>query len=188
MYSIEPAAPRGLERLVDRLAGYGAYHRDARNLVTHLIGIPMIVVAVAILLSRPTLDLGAVHLNPAMVVAGLAAAWYLGLDLRFGAVMTVLLTAAVVTGDALADRSTGVWLGWGLGLFVVGWIFQAVGHVFEGRKPAFLDDVAGLLIGPLFVVSETAFMIGLRREVAAAIEARVGPLRVRERRRPVRPH
>ena len=49
----------------------------------------------------------------------------------------------------------------GIGLFVVGWVVQLIGHGFEGRKPAFLDDLVGLLIGPLFVVAEAGFLLGM---------------------------
>lgn len=36
---------------------------------------------------------------------------------------------------------------WGAGLFVVGWIFQFVGHAFEGKAPSFFRDPRFLLIG-----------------------------------------
>ena len=42
-----------MKTLTDHLAQYAAYHRDRRNIATHFIGIPLIVVAVAVLLSRP---------------------------------------------------------------------------------------------------------------------------------------
>ena len=47
-----------MKTLVDHLAQYAAYHRDRRNIVTHFVGIPMIVLAVTVLLSRPGLLLG----------------------------------------------------------------------------------------------------------------------------------
>lgn len=34
-----------------------------------------------------------------------------------------------------------------LGLFVVGWIFQFVGHAFEGKPPEFFHDWRFLLVG-----------------------------------------
>ena len=34
-----------------------------------------------------------------------------------------------------------------LGLFVVGWIFQFVGHAFEGKPPEFLKDWRFLFVG-----------------------------------------
>lgn len=35
----------------------------------------------------------------------------------------------------------------GLTLFVVGWIFQFVGHYFEGKPPEFFKDPRFLLVG-----------------------------------------
>ena len=46
-----------------------------------------------------------------------------------------------------------------------------VGHYWEGRKPAFFDDVVGLLVGP--VLTEMGFVLGLRREVQAQMQARI---------------
>lgn len=166
-----------MKTLVDHLAQYAAYHRDFRNIVTHVIGIPMIVVAVAILLSRPSFALLDWTLSPAALVAVTGAVFYVRLDLRFGAVMTALLALSVLAGQLLAAQSTGTWLAWGLGLFVVGWIIQFVGHYYEGRKPAFVDDVMGLAVGPLFVVAEIAFWLGLRDDVRHEVEARSGPVR-----------
>ena len=59
-------------------------------------------------------------------------------------------------------------------------MIQFLGHYYEGRKPAFFDDVMGLLIGPLFVAAELGFALGLRKEVQAAVELRSGPVRRRE--------
>ncbi|AWY42189.1 DUF962 domain-containing protein [Pseudomonas putida] len=161
--------------LVDHLSQYAAYHRDPRNIATHFVGIPLIVVAVAVLLSRP--QWGGGWLSPA-VLASLASAWfYLRLELRLGVLMTVLLGLCVWAGQVLAQQSTMVWLASGLGMFVVGWAIQFVGHHYEGRKPAFVDDVSGLIVGPLFVVAELAFMLGLRHELKDQIEHRAGPVR-----------
>ena len=170
-----------MKSLADHLSQYAAYHRDSRNIITHVIGIPMIVVAVAILLSRPSLILFGWPLSPAVMVAAAGALFYLRLDLRFGAVMTGLLALSVLAGQALAAESTAVWLGWGLGLFVIGWIIQFVGHYYEGRKPAFIDDVMGLAVGPLFIVAEIAFWLGLRDDVRRVVEERSGPVRVTAR-------
>ena len=34
-----------------------------------------------------------------------------------------------------------------VGLFVVGWIFQFIGHAFEGKPPEFLQDWRFLFVG-----------------------------------------
>ena len=153
------------------LAAYGEYHRDRRNVATHLVGIPMIFLAVVVLLSRPVVEVCGAPISPAVVLSVAAALFYFRLDLRFGLAMAVLLALCCWAGLRLSAEGTGAWLGWGAGLFVAGWVIQFIGHAFEGRKPAFLDDLKSLLVGPLFVVAELAFMLGLRREVQAAIRA-----------------
>ena len=166
-----------MKTLIDQLAQYAAYHRDPRNIRTHFVGVPMIVLAVVILLSRPALEAGPLLLTPALGAA-LASVWfYARLDGRYGLVMGLFLAALLVPGQWLAAQSTGVWLGSGLGLFGVGWVIQFVGHWYEGRKPAFVDDVVGLAVGPLFVAAEIGFALGLRPEVQQAVEARAGGVR-----------
>lgn len=171
-----------MKSLVDHLSQYAAYHRDPRNIASHFIGIPLIFVAVAVLLSRPGWPMGAVLVSPALLVAVASAWFYLRLEIRLGVLMTALLGLAVWLGQMLAAQSTSVWLGSGLGMFVVGWVIQFVGHYYEGRKPAFVDDLTGLIVGPLFVVVEAGFLLGLRGELKRAIEERAGPVALRSQR------
>lgn len=171
-----------MKSLVEHLSQYAAYHRDPRNIATHFVGIPLIVVAVTVLLSRPGMALGGVWLSPALLVALWSAWFYLRLDTRFGLLMSVLLGLCLWAGQVLAVQSTLVWLSAGLGLFVVGWVIQFIGHYYEGRKPAFVDDLSGLIIGPLFVVAELAFLLGLRHDLKQQIEARAGGVRANPKR------
>lgn len=176
-----------MKTLVDHLAQYAAYHRDRRNILSHFIGIPMIVVSIAVLLSRPGVEVGGLLLAPATLLALASAVFYLRLDLRFGLLMSALLALSLWAAALLAAGSTAGWLGWGVGLFLVGWVIQFVGHWYEGRKPAFVDDLMGLVVGPLFVAAEAAFLLGLRGEVRQAVEERAGPTCIRERK-PARAH
>ena len=166
-----------MKTLTDQLANYAAYHRDPRNITTHFIGIPMIVLAIATLLSRPAFMLGGLPLTPALALTVATVIYYLLLELRLGALMAVLMALNLYVAWWLAGQPTALWLGAGMGLFVVGWVFQFVGHYYEGKKPAFVDDLVGLFIGPLFVVVEALFAAGLRRDLQGAIDARVGPVR-----------
>lgn len=168
-----------MKTLVDHLAQYAAYHRDRRNIATHFIGIPMILLGVATLLSRPGFEVLGVVLSPAMVFSLASALFYWRLDGRYGLVMTLLLGGALWFGQVLATQATTTWLSAGVGLFVVGWIIQFVGHYYEGRKPAFVDDLIGLIVGPLFVVAELGFFLGLRDEVRREVESRAGPTCIR---------
>ena len=35
---------------------------------------------------------------------------------------------------------------------MVSWVFQFIGHMFEGQKPSFMSDVRFLLIGPAWLM------------------------------------
>ena len=156
--------------LIEALARYRRYHRDRRNVVTHALGIPMIVLAVEILLSHPVWELPGFTLTPSVIATAAAALYYLKLDKLLGGALALVLVGMARLGLEIAQMDTAVWLGSGTGLFVLGWAFQFLGHHFEGRKPAFLDDLRSLLIGPLFVTAEAAFALGLCRELKAEIE------------------
>ncbi|APE28469.1 DUF962 domain-containing protein [Aurantiacibacter gangjinensis] len=162
--------------LAETLAGYGEYHRDHRNVLTHAVGVPMIVLALDVLLARPvfTMPLLGVELTPAIIVSALAAVWYLQLDLKAGLLMTVLLAVFVALGAQIAAISTLAWLGGGIALFVVGWAFQFIGHHWEGRKPAFVDDLRGLLHGPLFMAYEGLWALGLAKGTKREVDALYG--------------
>lgn len=168
---------------IDLMAQYAEYHRDRRNITTHFIGIPLIVLSLGVLLARPQFTVGGQLLTPAAVVFALSTLWYvtrghLLLGLAVSAVNGVLL----LLGHQLSAFSSGTagWLAWGIATFVVGWTLQFIGHYYEGRKPAFVDDLVGLLVGPMFVVGEWLFLLGWCRPMLAEIERRVGPTHIRD--------
>lgn len=91
-----------MKTLVENLRQYAGYHRNSRNVATHCVGIPMIVLAVTTLLSRPSLQLGALSFSPALLAAVAAAWYYLRLDRRFGVAMSVLLALSVYISAVIA--------------------------------------------------------------------------------------
>jgi uncharacterized membrane protein YGL010W len=169
-----------MRTLVDQLATYATYHRDPRNIATHFIGVPIIVLSVLILLSRVSIDVAGIAVTPALVVFLLSSLFYFKLSLSYGLAMFFIHGALLLTAGHFATLSTVAWLGAGVGIFVVGWIIQFVGHYYEGRKPAFVDDMIGLAIGPLFVVAELGFLIGLGKKTQSQVEAIAGPVRRRD--------
>ena len=165
----------------DLLSQYAAYHRDRRNILSHFVGVPLIVFAVGVLLARPGISVGGQWLSLAWIAYALAAAWYLTRGaLGLGIATSAAVGGLMVIAHAAADTSLVVRLAWGIGGFVVGWIIQFVGHWYEGKKPAFIDDLVGLLVGPMFVVAEALFMLGWNRPLLEEIERRVGPTSLRD--------
>jgi uncharacterized membrane protein YGL010W len=105
--------------------------------------------------------------------------WLLGLA-------TTLFTAALVwAAHGLAGMAMVPWLTLALGLFILGWVIQFVGHYYEGRKPAFADDIVGLFVGPMFVVLELLAMAGLCRPLMRRIELAAGPTMLRDLAQPL---
>lgn len=49
-----------------------------------------------------------------------------------------------------------------LGIFVITWIFQFIGHKIEGKKPSFLKDIQFLLIGPIWLLGFILKKTGIR--------------------------
>ena len=163
------------------LVQYAEYHRDPRNIQTHLVGVPLIVLALGVLLSQPALSVAGAVLTPAWVIFVLIAGWYLTRGLwALGLAVSLAVGGLLWAGQWWAASVSGSVWAWGLGLFVVGWIIQFVGHYYEGRKPAFADDLVGLLVGPMFVVLELLAMAGLFQDVMQHIEAQAGPTRLRD--------
>lgn len=162
---------------IDLLAAYAAYHRDQRNIVTHCVGIPLIVLAVGVLLAKP--QLGGYSL--AWIAWALAALWYVTRgNLALGVATAVAVALLVAIAQPFGRLGVGHWLGWAIGLFVLGWAAQFLGHYYEGRRPAFVDDLVGLLVGPMFIVAEGLFAIGWGHELLAEIERRAGPTHLRD--------
>lgn len=169
---------------LDLMAQYAAYHRDRRNIATHFVGIPLIVFAISTLLAPLAFAIGSTPLNAAMLLWALSSLWYLTRGLVSLGLATTI-SNGVLTALALVAAQGPHWLSIGVGSFVIGWVFQFVGHYYEGRKPAFVDDLVGLLVGPMFVVGEALFTLGWGAALLAEIEKRVGPTHLRDLAHPV---
>ena len=162
-----------MKSLDEQMSIYAAYHRDRRNKATHFVGVPAIVFAILIPMSWVEIGAG-VTLAHVFVVAVLA--YYILLDAQLALATMVAVAALLYAAESVA--ATGISSGWiWFGIFFVGgWIFQLVGHVFEGRKPALLDNLFQIFVAPIFLVAELFFAFGLKRDVLEKIEARLARL------------
>lgn len=130
------------------LTDYGAYHRDRRNLICHEIGIPLIVLGIVALLRLVSLPGSAFSLASLAVV--LMMVYY---AIAFGREARAATYVAIVGLAVLYVVAGFVTWPFAVAAFVVGWIFQFVGHAYEGKSPAFLTNLLHLLVGPLWVAS-----------------------------------
>ena len=162
-----------MKPLVDQLSQYASYHRDRRNIATHLVGIPMIVVGIEALLARAVARAprGAPDPRP-RCARSRPLAFYLALDRRYGVAMAVFLAASLWVGTQrrrpahghLAARLCGASSSWAGSC-------SSSGTASRERSPRSWTTSWGCSSGPLFIVAEVGFALGLRDEVREVIEA-----------------
>jgi uncharacterized membrane protein YGL010W len=157
MDSLQNPLPESMDipqRKVDMLLQhYGLSHTHPVNEVIHFVAIP------AIMLSLNGL-LFAVH--PALVLLLIAASLVYYARLSWPFTLCMLLLSSVMLALVDAMDAAGVLVQASVGIFVVAWIFQFIGHHLEGKKPSFFEDLQYLLVGPLFVLSKAFERLGVR--------------------------
>jgi len=130
-------------------ADYASYHRTAGNKTFHRLGIPLIMLTLIGMLVRvPLFEAGGVSVDAAMLLILGSTIYYLAVEWRLALAMLAVSIAFYFLGAAMP-----MWLN--LALFILGWIFQFIGHsVYEKKKPAFLQNFVHLLIGPLWILND----------------------------------
>jgi uncharacterized membrane protein YGL010W len=138
------------------LEEYGESHRHPTNKVLHWICVPLIVVSVIGLLWALPVPRVFADVSPWLNWGTLALAasllYYSALSARLALGMLLVVVAVAGIVYWLDTLSTPLWLVSAV-LFVVAWIGQFIGHVYEGKRPSFFKDVQFLLIGPLWLLA-----------------------------------
>jgi uncharacterized membrane protein YGL010W len=152
-----------------QLALYASYHRDPRNRATHFIGIPAIVFSILVPLALLRFD--SIGASGAMIIAALALLGWITLDAVIGMAMIVVMLPMLLIAEWIAHNAVvgTVWIVFAV-FFVGGWVFQLVGHVWEGRRPALLDNLFQAFIGPMFIMAEALVLLGFKPELKSTIE------------------
>ena len=163
-----------MKTLAEQMAIYGAYHRNPWNRLTHFIGVPVIVFSLLIPLSWLRVGLGPLEITAAMLVVGAMLLYYLLLDWRVGLLMVLMLGGILYLSDWVARSfaESTVWVICGFA-FIGGWALQLLGHVFEGRRPALVDNLWQIFVAPIFLAAEVYFMFGARSELRNDVESRI---------------
>jgi len=133
-----------MRTVTEWLGEYGASHQHPTNELLHWICVPPIVLSVFGLLWSAPVPAEFSELSPWLNWATLAA---LAALLYYLALSPLLALTSV-----LARLPWPLWAT-SLGIFVIAWVGQFVGHAIEGARPSFFKDVQFLLIGPLWLVA-----------------------------------
>ncbi len=122
-------------------------------------------------------DLGGYTVSMALVVTSVLLLYYLILDIPLGLASCVVFALMLWGADALSQLPLVASGAWFLLLFVVGWALQLWGHVYEGRKPALVDNLFQVFVAPIFLAAEVFFALGYKTGLHAAVQRRAMQMR-----------
>ena len=159
-----------MQTLEQQMSVYGAYHRDARNRATHFVGVPIIIFALLVALGWLRLNIAGIALSGAMLFVIIVHAYYFRLDIALAAAMTVFTLVLLYLSEQVAQLPFAQSVTIFLVSFIGGWILQLVGHYFEGRKPALVDNFFQIFVAPLFLMAEVFFALGWKPALRARVE------------------
>ena len=135
-------------------ADYAAYHQTAGNKFFHRLGIPMIMLSLIGMLTQvPLVDVATVKIDLAMILIAASAAYYFVIEWRLALAMIAVSIAFYFIGATLPLFINAA-------LFILGWIFQFIGHkVYEHKNPAFFRNFVHLLVGPLWILNDVIAIV-----------------------------
>jgi uncharacterized membrane protein YGL010W len=166
-----------MKNIEEQMSIYAAYHQDARNKATHFVGVPAIIISLFIPLAWIRFEAGGVTITAALLFAAVVVLYYFFLDVPLAIAMLAITAFFVWLGQEIANLGTAAgWVGFGI-LFVGGWILQLVGHVFEGRKPALVDNLFQIFMAPIFLAAEVFFALGYKPALNREVQERALQLR-----------
>ena len=115
----------------------------------------MIVLTLFTFLSQVGLfELAGWTITLAEIVTIAVVAYYLTLDVPLGLLMLVVYAVLNLAGRPIPSRGA-------VGLFVLGWVFQFLGHyIYEKKAPAFYKNFTHLLVGPLWITAKAVGRVG----------------------------
>ena len=166
-----------MKTIVEQLSTYKSVHLDASNVKTHFIGVPTIIWSIFVWFSMLRFHVGdtGIEFSFGLAFAAVVLVYYVMLHIGLAMCMVLFIIPVMYSADIIAQLPYGGWIA--LGVFVIGWVFQLVGHKYEKAKPAFIDDLNQLLIGPLFLMAEILFSLGLFKAMNQEITGRAVELR-----------
>jgi len=137
--------------LTQWLSDYGDSHQNPINQKIHKVAVPGIFISVVGLIwSIPSVSFYGYTLNWVWIAVIPVWAFYFKLSLSVFLMMLGFTLASISLVWSLEIMQLPVLL-ISLSMFASLWLLQFIGHKIEGKKPSFFDDLAFLLIGPIWV-------------------------------------
>jgi len=153
-----------MRTMQDWIDSYSADHRNPTNQLFHWLCVPPIVWSVVALLWAVPVPASLARPGAwAVLVMVLAFYWYWRRSHRLAAGLLAVFALFGLLAHVLYNQLGAAMLCYvAVGVFVLAWIGQFIGHHYEGRRPSFLTDLSYLLIGPAWLMAKALRKFGVR--------------------------
>ena len=145
---------------------YSVSHQNPTNILIHKICVPAIMFSfLGILKALPVPQAWPLWLDWCTIALFLSFIYYMTFkNIRVIIALLVLVIPMVVALEFLRPRFFLL----SLGIFVMAWIGQFIGHKIEGKKPSFFEDLFFLMIGPVWTMSTLTAQMGIDLKISSA--------------------
>lgn len=160
-----------MKSFIEQAQFYASYHQNPTTRYSHMAGVPLVVFSLMILLGFVKIIIpNVVETNLACFATLILMVYYFLLNWQLSLALTPIMVFLLWLASWFSyagPTKTGMWVF--VITFVVGWALQLYGHVIEGKKPAFMDNIYQALIAPLYLVAEGFFAVGYMKSLQERI-------------------
>lgn len=148
------------------LEEYSESHQNPTNVLIHKICVPAIMFStLGIIKAFPVPASWPLWFDWSVVVVLLAMIFYASFkNIRVFFAQLLLVIPMMLILELLRPRFFLLCVG----IFVVAWIGQFIGHKIEGKKPSFFRDLFYLLIGPVWTMNSLMAQIGIDLKISSS--------------------
>ena len=152
-----------MNKLVELMAFYQAYHTQKWNKFSHFFGVPLIIYSLLIPMAMVNFTVFGTTFNLAIGFILTMLIYYYSLHIVLATAMTLIFGGILYLALSTAILENSLIIS--IGAFIGGWIIQLIGHVIEKRKPALTDNFFQIFVAPIFLVAEVFFMLGIFKKL-----------------------
>lgn len=131
-----------MKTLNEYLNEYNLSHQHKINKAIHFVCVPLILWSITAMLYL------FLPLSIFIITIILTLFFYLFLEIKAFLIMLVEFSIIILSFKIF---NSNYLIKFAVLIFIIAWVFQFIGHKFEGKKPSFFNDIFFLLIGPLWI-------------------------------------
>tara|TARA_B100001250_G_scaffold414582_1_gene454152 strand:- start:5285 stop:5770 length:486 start_codon:yes stop_codon:yes gene_type:complete len=147
---------RSTKTVYEWLNEYGESHQSIVNELIHWVCVPLIIFSILSLIwIIPTpnyFDNSFILINWCVLFVVASSFYYLLLSLKLS--LTIIPFAFfLIYIIYLLDKFNLPLLEISIVIFIIAWAGQFIGHILEGKRPSFIQDIQFLMIGPIWLIA-----------------------------------